>query len=94
MKTNAKRFGLILTALTVAGLALVLAVLALTEMPVLASPGTTYYVDAALGNDGNTGLAPGAGTAWKTISHAAANAAAGASAADPNTTDCPACAGP
>jgi len=32
--------------------------------------GDTYYVDAVNGNDGNTGTGPGAGNAWRTITHA------------------------
>ena len=38
---------------------------------------TEYYVDGAVGNDGNGGLAPGAGNAWATISNAFANIVAG-----------------
>ena len=47
-----------------------------------ANPGTNYYVNAATGNDADTGLTPGA--AWKTITHAANTVPAGASLADPN----------
>jgi hypothetical protein len=38
---------------------------------------TTYYVDGAVGNDGNTGLAEGAGNAWATIQKAADTMTAG-----------------
>jgi hypothetical protein len=31
---------------------------------------TTYYVDGAVGNDGNAGTSEGAGNAWATIQHA------------------------
>ena len=31
---------------------------------------TTYYVDGAVGNDGNAGTSEGAGNAWATIDHA------------------------
>ena len=50
--------------------------------PVAASPGTTYYVNAATGDDGNTGLSPD--QAWKTITHAVNTVPAGGSLADPN----------
>jgi parallel beta-helix repeat protein len=79
MNTKAKRFGLVVTTLTVAGLALGLAVLVLRATPVLADPGTTYYVDAATGDDGNDGM----NNPWKTISHAVATAPAG-TLGDPN----------
>ena len=36
---------------------------------------TDYYVDGAVGNDANTGLAAGAGNAWATIQHAASTIA-------------------
>jgi hypothetical protein len=31
---------------------------------------TTYYVDTAVGNDGNAGTSEGAGNAWATIDKA------------------------
>ena len=45
-------------------------------LPALAA-GATYYVDAATGSDGDTGTSPG--TAWKTLTHAAATVPAGTS---------------
>jgi hypothetical protein len=38
---------------------------------------TTYYVDTAVGNDGNAGTSEGAGNAWATIDHAMNTVAAG-----------------
>src|SRR5258708_32227144 len=38
---------------------------------------TTYYVDAAAGNDANAGTSPGAGNAWATLSKAATIVVAG-----------------
>ena len=38
---------------------------------------TTYYVDGAVGNDGNAGTSEGAGNAWATIDHAMNTVAAG-----------------
>ncbi len=84
MKANVKGFGLVLTTLTVASLMLVLAVLVLTETPVMANPGTTYYVDDNTGNDSRTPAeAQVLGTPWKTISHAVATVPAGV-LGDPN----------
>jgi hypothetical protein len=37
----------------------------------------TYYVDGAVGNDGNLGTSEGAGNAWATIDHAMNNVIAG-----------------
>ena len=37
----------------------------------------TYYVDGAVGNDGNDGLSEGAGNAWATVDKAMDNVAAG-----------------
>lgn len=36
------------------------------------NPNTQYYVDSATGNDANSGLAPGSGNAWASLTHAAA----------------------
>jgi len=36
----------------------------------------TYYVDTAVGDDGNLGTSEGAGNAWATIQHAVDNVAA------------------
>ncbi len=47
-----------------------------------ASPGTTYYVNAATGNDGNDGETPGA--AWKTITYAVETGCPAGSTGDPN----------
>lgn len=38
---------------------------------------TTYYVDPAVGDDGNLGTSEGAGNAWQTLQHAADTAVAG-----------------
>ena len=38
---------------------------------------TTYYVDGAVGNDGNLGTSEGAGNAWATLGHAFSSIAAG-----------------
>jgi len=65
----------------VAILAISLFALALTGTA-SANPGTTYYVNATGGNDGNTGLSEA--LAWQTITHAVNTVPAGASFADPN----------
>ena len=66
---------------TVLAVVLSLAIVALpVASPAQASPGTTYYVDAATGNDGNDGSS---GNPWKTITHAVATVPGGASG-DPN----------
>ena len=52
---------------------------------VYADPGTTYYVNAATGNDANTpAQAQNPATPWKTITHAVNTVPAGASFADQN----------
>ncbi len=38
---------------------------------------TTYFVDTAVGNDGNAGTSAGAGNAWATIGHATVTVVAG-----------------
>src|ERR1043166_3462426 len=37
----------------------------------------TYYVDGAVGNDGNAGTSQGSGNAWATIAHALSSISAG-----------------
>lgn len=42
----------------------------LLSIPAACFAGTTYYVDVAVGSDGNAGTSPGAGNAWATIQKA------------------------
>ncbi len=42
----------------------------LLSMPYVASAATFYYVDASVGDDGNGGTAPGAGSAYRTLQKA------------------------
>ncbi len=73
MNTNTKRFGLVLTTLGLAGLAMAVVMLVVAATPVAAFI-PIYYVNAATGNDGYTAeQAQSSDTPWKTISHAADN---------------------
>lgn len=60
------------TICTILAIAVVLS-LSMTFLPTggcVEAAGNTYYVDAVNGNDGNPGTGPGAGNAWRTITHA------------------------